>query len=81
MGLTVTVGGEAGVKEWIELTMFEDKHVDPELAEECLEALRKIQSEGQVKMEAKALYFVTGQDLLDWVEDVKTALQPNEVKQ
>lgn len=81
VGLTVTIGGEAGVKEWIELTMFEDKQVDPELVEECLEALRKIQSEGQVKLEARALHFVAGQDLLDWVEDVKTALQPNEVKQ
>lgn len=81
VGLTVTIGGEANVKEWIELTMFESKQVDPELIEECLGALRKIQADGQVKAEAGAVYFSAGQDLLDWVQDVKTTLQPNEVKQ
>ncbi len=81
VGLTITVGGEAGVKEWIELTMFEDKQVEPALVEETLEALRKLQADGQVKVEAKALHFASGQDLLDWVEDAKTSLQPNEVKQ
>lgn len=81
VGMTVTIGGEAGVKDWIELTMFEDKQVEPALIEQCLESLRKLQANGQVKVEAKALRFGTGQDLLDWVEDVKTSLQPNEVKQ
>ncbi len=81
VGLTVTIGGEAGTKEWIELNMFEEKHVDPELIEESLEPLRKIQAEGQVKIEVRALHFAAGQDLLDWVEDAKTMLQPNEVKQ
>ncbi len=47
----------------------------------CLEPMRKMQAEGQVKFEAKALHFATGQDLLDWVRDTKTTLQPNEVKQ
>ena len=61
--------------------MFEEKHVDPELIEESLEPLRKIQAEGQVKIEVRALHFAAGQDLLDWVEDAKTTLQPNEVKQ
>jgi hypothetical protein len=81
VGVTVTIGGEAGVKEWIELTMFEDKEVEPELAEEILGALRKLQAEGQVKIEAKALRFKAGQDLLDWVEDVRTSLRPDEVRQ
>jgi hypothetical protein len=81
VGLMVTIGGEAGVKDWIELTMFEDKQVDPGLVEECLEALRKLQAEGQVKVEAKALCFGSGQDLLDWIKDVKTSLKPHEVKQ
>jgi len=55
--------------------------VKPERVEECLEALRKIQTEGQVKAQAKALYFKTGQDLLDWVEAVRTELHPGEIKQ
>jgi hypothetical protein len=81
VGLTVTIGGEANVKDWIELTMFENKQVDPVLIEECLTALRKIQADGQVKVEAGAVQFNAGQDLLDWVQDVKTTLGPNEVKQ
>jgi hypothetical protein len=81
VGLTVTIGAEAGAKEWLDLNTFEQKQVDPALIEECLESLRKIQTEGQVKLEARALHFPSGQDLLDWVEDTKTTLQPNEVKQ
>jgi hypothetical protein len=81
VGLTITIGGEGGIREWIELTTYEEKQVEPEQVEECLEALRKIQTEGQVKAQAKALYFETGQDLLDWVEAVRTELHPGEIKQ
>jgi hypothetical protein len=81
IGLTITIGGEGGVREWIELTTYEDKQVAPELIEECLDSLRKIQTEGQVKIDAKALYFENGRDLLDWVEEVRTELKPGEIKQ
>lgn len=81
VGITLTIGGEAGVKEWIELTMFEDKQIEPLLIEECLSALRKLQGEGQVKLTAKALRFAAGQDLLAWVEDDKTSIQAHEVRQ
>jgi hypothetical protein len=81
VGLTITIGGEGSVREWIELTMFEDKQVAPDQVEECLAALRKIQAEGQVKTETKALAFESGQDLLEWVEEVRTELQAGEIKQ
>jgi len=55
--------------------------VAPALVEECLEALRKLQTSGQVQLAAKALHFSIGQDLLDWVEEMKTTLQPDEVRQ
>jgi hypothetical protein len=61
--------------------MFEDKQVTPDQVEECLAALRKIQAEGQVKTETKALTFESGQDLLEWVEEVRTELQAGEIKQ
>ena len=80
-GLTITIGGEGGVKEWIELTTYEDKQVAPHLIEECLQSLRKIQTEGQVKMEAKSLSFDSGQDLLDWVEEIRSELRPGEISQ
>ena len=81
VGLTVTIGAESGVKEWIELTMFPEKQVSPGLVRECLDTLRKIQTDGQVKMDAKALHFEAGQDLLNWIEDAKTTLQSSEIKQ
>jgi hypothetical protein len=81
VGLTITIGGEGGVRDWIELTTYEDKQIEPTLIEACLEALRKIQADGQVKIEAKAVQFNTGQNLLDWVEEVRTGLQAGEVRQ
>ncbi len=80
VGLTITIGGEGGVRDWIELTTYEDKQVEPALIKACLEALRKIQTDGQVKIEAKAVQFNTGQNLLDWVEEVRTGLQAGEVR-
>jgi len=55
--------------------------VGPEEIKQCLESLRKVQTEGQVTLKTRMLYFETGQELLDWVEEVKTALQPGEIKQ
>ena len=57
------------------------KRAKRELVEECLGMLRKLQGNGQVKLGAASLHFDLGQDLLDWVEEVKTALEPGEVKQ
>ncbi|HUY35176.1 MAG TPA: DUF499 domain-containing protein [Pirellulales bacterium] len=80
VGLAVDIGGESGVEEWLNLTTFDEKRIGPELVQECLEPLRKVQAEGQVKLAAKALHFQSGQDLLDWVKDAKTTLQANEIK-
>ena len=81
IGLTIIIGGEGGIKEWIDLRTYEDKQITPELIEECLGALRKMQTEGQVKIEAKGLWFESGQDLLNWIEEEKTSIHPNEVTQ
>lgn len=81
VGLTITIGGEGNIREWIELTTHDEKMVGPDEIKECLESLRKVQTEGQVALKTRMLYFETGQELLDWVEEVKTALQPGEIKQ
>ena len=80
-GLSITISGEGSNRDWVELNMYEGKHVAPDLIEECLEALRKLQDSGQVRLTAEALHFANGQGLLDWVEEVKTALKAGEVKQ
>ena len=77
----LTITGESGDKGWVELNVSEYKQVEPELIEACLDVLRQVQTTGQVQLAAGALHFTMGQDMLDWVEDVKTTLQPGEIKQ
>ena len=73
--------GENGDTEWIELQTYQEKLVAPELVEEVLATLRKLQGSGQVQLGAAAIHFDLGQGLLDWVEEVKTELKSGEVKQ
>jgi hypothetical protein len=37
--------------------------------------------EGEVSLEAMSLHFPTGQDLLNWVAEVRTEIKPGEVTQ
>ena len=71
----------AGDKGWVQLSVSDQNRIEPELNETCLDVLRKVQTTGQVQLSAEALHFTMGQDLLNWVEDVKTTLQPGEIKQ
>jgi hypothetical protein len=80
-GITVRIMGESGDQEWIELTTYKDKRFPPDLIEESLGVLRKLQTSGQVQLEAEGLYFESGQDLLEWVEEARTELRPGEVTQ
>lgn len=80
-GVSIIIMSEGGVREWVELQTHKEKQMPPELLEECLAMLRKLQGSGQVQLGSAALHFAVGQDLLDWVEEVKTELQPGEVKQ
>ena len=81
IGVTLSIYGESGDKDWIELNTYQEKVIEPAIIEECLEALRKLQTTGQVQIAVEALRFETGQDLLDCVEEMKTTLQTGEVKQ
>jgi len=80
-GVKVIIMGEGGNNEWLELNTYQEMLGSPEQVEECLTVLRKWQGNGQVQLGAAALHFALGQDLLDWVEEVKTTLKPGEVKQ
>ena len=73
--------GEGSDHEWIELTTFQDKHISPDLLEECLGVLRKLQGTGQVQLAAEALSFELGAELLEWVNEIRATLKPGEVKQ
>jgi len=73
--------GEGQRKDWIELKSYYEKLASPELVEEVLGVLRKLQDNGQVQLGFAALHFNLGQELLDWVEEIKTNLLVGEVNQ
>jgi len=80
-GVQVTIQGEGGSHEWIELSIYQEKRLTPAILEEVLMTLRKLQGNGQVRLVAEKLHFELGQDLLDWVEEIHTNLEPGEVQQ
>lgn len=76
-GLRISITGH----HWLELTMHEGMRLSGVQLLESLEAVRKLLPDGQVGIETTALHFERGQDLLDWVNDAKTQLQPGEIVQ
>ena len=80
-GVSLTINGEGGDRGWAELQFSEQKRLTAEQIETCLEAMRLVQTSGQVQLSASEVHFPTGQGLIDWVEDVKGTLQSGEFKQ
>jgi len=66
---------------WLELNFGNDVVLEGEKIERIVNELRSLLIEGQVALEAEAIHFSVGQDLLDWVREVKTEIKPEEVKQ
>ena len=66
---------------WVELNLDEKLLLDAARLEEIIEQLRKLVPEGEVSLEAMSLHFPAGQDLLNWVAEVRTEIKPGEVKQ
>lgn len=81
VGLTLTIGGDASAREWLELAAAEAKKISPEQIKDALETLRRIQAAGQVVLQTTTLYFANGQDFLDWVAENRLELNPGEVTQ
>ena len=72
---------EIAGQHWLELTCDDRLAFSADQLEGVINHLRGLLCEGQVAVEARALRFPTGQQLLDWVADVRTELQPEEVEQ
>jgi hypothetical protein len=77
----ITITGDGSDKGWIEMNTSEQQQIAPELVESCLEAMRKVQANGQVQLDAQSLYFDEGLNLQAWVEDAKLTLKGDEVRQ
>jgi len=80
-GVRLSISGVDGDREWLEVNTSGGKQIEPAFIEEALVVLRKIQSSGQVQISADALHFAQGQDLLDWVAEVRATLAKSEIKQ
>jgi hypothetical protein len=68
-------------QHWLQLTCDDRLALRADQLEGVINHLRGLLSEGQVAVEARSLHFPSGQQLLDWVEEVRTELQSEEVEQ
>lgn len=67
--------------QWLELRIDDKVALDGMTVYNTIEYVRKILPAGEVGVEAVALKFAKGQQLLDWAHDVKAHLVSNEVVQ
>lgn len=65
---------------WVDLQLADDLLLDGEQIRATVEHLRSLVSEGEVTIEAAALWFPTGQQLLDYVHEIAAELPRNEVE-
>jgi hypothetical protein len=67
--------------QWVDLNLADDLLLDAGQIQATVEHLRSLLSEGEVTVEASAIWFPTGQQLLDYVRDIAAELPRNEVEQ
>ena len=63
---------------WLEVTMDDRLTLTGEQLESTITEVRKLLPTGQVELQADAVAFARGQDLLDWLADAKLELAPGE---
>jgi len=66
--------------QWVDLQLADDLLLDAEQIRATVNQLRSLLREGEVTIEASALWFPTGQQLLDYVRDIAAELPRNEVE-
>jgi hypothetical protein len=66
---------------WADLNLADGMSLEPGQIERTVEQLRALVGEGEVNIEASCIDFPTGQQLLDYVRDIKAELNRNEVDQ
>ncbi len=67
-------------QRWVDLSLEDSIRLGGARMEQEVEQLRGLVEEGQVTIEAKALHFPTGAQLLDYVEDIKAQLLRSEIE-
>lgn len=81
-------GGQAAVTriavldgQWVDLNLADDLSLDADRIRATVEHPRSLLTEGEVNIEAAALWFPTGQQLLDYVRDAAIEVSRGEVEQ
>ncbi len=77
LGPGITIAGDT----WIELEVDGKMRLDVGKIEGLINAMREVYSEGQVNVEARSLWFPTGQKLTDFAADEKKDIDNDEVEQ
>ncbi|MPZ42202.1 MAG: DUF499 domain-containing protein [Betaproteobacteria bacterium] len=67
--------------QWVEFALEDSIRVNGARMEQAVEYLRSFVAEGEVNLVARYVAFPTGQQLLDYVEEVKATLVRDEVQQ
>jgi Protein of unknown function (DUF499)/Fn3 associated len=67
--------------KWVDLNLADDLTLDADQIQATVEHLRSLLSEGEVSIEASAIRFPTGQQLLDYVHDIAAEIHRDEVEQ
>jgi hypothetical protein len=68
-------------EHWADLSFADNVMLEPEQIENTVEHLRSVITEGEVTIEASYLWFPTGQNLFDYVHELKVNLNSHEVEQ
>ena len=79
--MSITRLAVIGDERFADLNLDGQMQLGAEKIEEVIKHLRGLLSEGEVNLEASSVSFPAGQNLLDWVADVKTKIEPGEVEQ
>ena len=67
--------------QWADLNLADGLLLDGEQIEQTVEQLRSLLEAGEVNIEAGSIWFASGQQLLDYVQEVKVDLNRSEVEQ
>ena len=66
--------------QWVDLQLADDLMLTADQIRATVEHLRSLVSEGEVTIEASALWFPTGRQLLDYVHEIAAELPRHEVE-
>lgn len=77
-GIRVSVVSE---QNWLELSFNDKMTLEADKLKVAIENMRDLLSEGQVAIETNVIHFLLGQDLIEWVAEVKTEIKAEEVEQ